>query len=309
VFTDYLTRWVEAVPTEKQDGLTVAQALLDFVVSRHGLPKVLLSDQGKAFCEGVAAELYKKLDIHKKSTTPYHPQCNGLTERFNRTCIEMLSKWQIAKQDLEWDEHLPSLLWAYRCHWHRDYRSSPFFMLYGRDCNVPIAATLDIIDPKSEHFRSRFEYVRDLMRSMPEIWKFATDQLQSIADRYRTLNAKNQSHSPLPVGSAVYVRILDSRKIEKGKANWSGPYIIRKIPSPVNYELSIESDPTSTFLIWAGHVRTAIDINRRLADSRDNVSAASSSTDPTNAAAASSPSPSQPSNLILPFDPDDFTDT
>ena len=57
VFTDYLTRWVEAVATEKQDGATVAQALMDTVVARHGVPRVLLSDQGSAFCEGVRRTL------------------------------------------------------------------------------------------------------------------------------------------------------------------------------------------------------------------------------------------------------------
>lgn len=304
VFTDYLTRWVEAIPTEKQDGATVAKALMDLVVSRHGLPKVLLSDQGKAFCEGVAEELYKKLDVTKKSTTPYHPQCNGLTERFNRTCIEMLSRWQIVKADLEWDEHLPALLWAYRCHWHRDFRSSPFFMLYGRECNVPLASSLDYIDPKAEHFRSRFEYIRDLMRLLPEVWKFASECLQSIADRYRSINdrADPSVSSPLPVGSAVYVRILDSRKIEKGKTQWSGPFIIRRIPSPVNYELSTEADPSATFLIWAGHVRPAIDANKRLAASH---AADLSSPSQRHAADSSSPS-SPPQSAVSSFDPDDM---
>ena len=220
----------------------------------------------------------------------------------------MLSKWQIVKQDLEWDEHLPALLWAYRCHWHRDYRSSPFYMLYGRECNVPLASSLQYIDPKAEHFRSRFEYIRDLMRSMPEVWKFASEQLQSIADRYRSSNERNSPHStpPLAIGSAVYVRILDSRKVEKGKPRWSGPYIIRKIPSPVNYELSTEADQTSTFLIWAGHVRPAIDVNKRLAESHAaDVAVPLGSDHPVVATAASSPS-SQPQNLISPFDPDDI---
>lgn len=263
VFTDYLTRWVEAVPTVKQDGATVAQALLDHVVARHGLPKVLLSDQGKAFCEGVAAELYKKLDVHKKATTPYHPQCNGLTERFNRTCIEMLSRWHVVKQDTEWDTHLPMLLWAYRCHWHSDFRASPFYMLYGRDCGIPVAATIDHIDPRDKHFLSRFEYVRDLMRTMPEIWKFARECLDDIADRYRAHNLRHQAsiEPPYSIGSPVYVRILDSRKISKDRPKWVGPYIVRGVPSAANYELSLPDKPDDTILLWAGHVRLAKDFS------------------------------------------------
>jgi hypothetical protein len=294
---------VEAVPTEKQDGATVAQALMDVIVSRHGLPKVLLSDQGKAFCEGVAAELYKKLDVHKKSTTPYHPQCNGLTERFNRTCIEMLSKWQVEMKDSEWDDHLPALLWAYRCHYHRDFRSSPFFMLYGRECNVPLAASIDFIDPRDKHFHSRYEYIKDLTKKLPTIWKFAQECLTAIADRYKRINEKAGLYSPLPVGSAVYVRILDSRKIEKGKSNWSGPFIVRRIPSPTNYELSPVKDPDATFLIWAGHVRPATDFNKKMKDLEENKDSSSSSS----GSSLFTPSSVYPSNILLPYDPDDIS--
>jgi transposase InsO family protein len=293
VFTDYLTRWVECVATEKQDGETVAEALLKLVVVRHGLPTTLLSDQGKAFCEGVAAKLYEKLGIHKKATTPYHPQCNGLTERFNRTMVEMLSRWRadiegkLLPGEGEWDEHLPLLLWAYRCHFHRDLRASPFYMLYGREPSVPVAATIDYHDPALA--RSRFDYIKSLMTRLPEVWNYAQNCLGDIAKRYSAINER-QAHriaEVLKVGDPVYVRILAAQKQVKGRPGWDGPYIVRRMLSAVNYELSSAAEPTKTFVIWVGHIRLARDVQANAAD-----------------AAYAAAHPSQP--LLLPHDADDM---
>jgi hypothetical protein len=48
----------------------------------HGLPEFILSDQGKNYQSALLAELWELLDVHKLRTSPYHPQCDGITERF-----------------------------------------------------------------------------------------------------------------------------------------------------------------------------------------------------------------------------------
>ena len=56
-------------------------------------------------------EVYKLLGIKKVNTTVYHPQTDGLVERFNRTLNSMLAK-TVQKQGCNWDEHLPYVLYA-----------------------------------------------------------------------------------------------------------------------------------------------------------------------------------------------------
>ncbi|GFO10438.1 gypsy retrotransposon integrase-like protein 1 [Plakobranchus ocellatus] len=81
---DYATRFAEAVPLRKIDTESVAEALVD-IYSRLGVPEEVLSDQGTQFISDCMKEVCRLLGIKQKTTTPYHPMCNGLVERFNAT--------------------------------------------------------------------------------------------------------------------------------------------------------------------------------------------------------------------------------
>lgn len=85
----------------------------------------------------------KLLEIKKINTTAYHPQTDGLVERFNRTLIEMLSK-KVEKSGRDWGEHLPFVLFAYRASLQESTQESPFFLLYGRDPRLPSELCLEV---------------------------------------------------------------------------------------------------------------------------------------------------------------------
>jgi len=86
-------------------------------------------------------ELYNLLGIKKISTTAYHPQTDGLVERFNRTLIDILSK-RVHPSGKDWDTQLPYVLFAYRSSGQESTKASPFFLLYGRNPMLPTASTL-----------------------------------------------------------------------------------------------------------------------------------------------------------------------
>ena len=113
VFTDYLTKWPEVFATKDQTALTIARLFVEEIVCRHGVPSQLLSDRGAAFLSYLMTEICKLLDTDKLNTTVYHPQTNGLTERFNRTLTSMLAK-KVEQSGRDWDQHLPYILFAYR---------------------------------------------------------------------------------------------------------------------------------------------------------------------------------------------------
>ena len=93
MFVDYLTKRVEVFPTPDQSALTIARLLVSEIISRHRVPRELLSGRGAAFLSQLLPELYQLLGIHKVSTTAYHPQTDGLVERFHRTLTDMLSRF------------------------------------------------------------------------------------------------------------------------------------------------------------------------------------------------------------------------
>ena len=109
VVCDYATRYPEAVALRSIDAEHIAEELVQ-IFSRVGVPQEILTDQGANF---MSAEVYKLLRIKPIRTSPYHPQTDGLVERFNKTLKAMLRKTAIS-EGRDWDKLLPYVLFAYR---------------------------------------------------------------------------------------------------------------------------------------------------------------------------------------------------
>ena len=82
VACDYWTKYPEAIPLKTVDAETVANALID-IISRTGIPREILSDQGSNFMLATIKHLCSLMHIKTLKTTPYHPQANGLVEIFS----------------------------------------------------------------------------------------------------------------------------------------------------------------------------------------------------------------------------------
>ena len=80
---------------------------------RHGIPEELLSDHGTNFQSMLIQEVYNLLGVKKINTSGYHPQTDGLVEKFNSTLISMIAK-SCEACDHNWVACLPNLLFAYR---------------------------------------------------------------------------------------------------------------------------------------------------------------------------------------------------
>ena len=115
VVADYFTRWTEAYAIPNQEATTVAKKLTDEFFFRFSPPEQLHSDQGRNFESDVVSEVCKLLGVVKTRTTPYHPQSDGLVERFNRTLLDMLST-AAGERPFDWESHLRRLCLSYIQH-------------------------------------------------------------------------------------------------------------------------------------------------------------------------------------------------
>jgi hypothetical protein len=94
VITDYFTRHITAIPLSNCTAETTAEALFNEYFCKYGVPVVLLSDQGPHFNNQLMANISLLIGFNHIYSTPYHPQTNGIIERFNSTSIPQISKLQ-----------------------------------------------------------------------------------------------------------------------------------------------------------------------------------------------------------------------
>ena len=133
---DYATRCPDAIPILNTEANTIAKELVS-VFARVEMPDEILTDPGSNLMPSLLQEMYLMLNISRLRTSPYHPQTDGLTERFNGTLKSMIRKFT-ANNQKDWDEHLPHLLFAYREVPQESTGFSPFELLYGRRVRGPL---------------------------------------------------------------------------------------------------------------------------------------------------------------------------
>ena len=223
VFVDYLTKWPEVFPTSNQSAYTIAKLLVERIVSRHGVPSQLLSDCGGAFLSNLFQEMGKLLGFHKVNTTAYHPQTDGLVERFNRTLIDMLAK-TANRNGRDWDEKLPYVLFAYRATAQESTGESPFRLLYGRDPKLPTEDALSFpVDRMQVDLSS---YKSEVSSNLTEAWKLAQEKIKKAQARQKNQHDKFVKNDKFSEGDVVFLYdpLLKSGKAYKFARPFCGPY-------------------------------------------------------------------------------------
>ena len=137
VAVDYVSKWVEAIPTRTNDHRVVNKFIVINIFSRFGCPRVIISDGGSHFTNSHFRSLLKKYRVHHRVTTAYHPQVNGQEEFSNREVKNILKKI-ICTDRRDWAAKLLDALWVYCVAFKTPTGMSPFRLIYGKPCHLPI---------------------------------------------------------------------------------------------------------------------------------------------------------------------------
>ena len=92
VAVDYVTKWVEAIPTSSVDHNTSIKMLKEVIFTRFGVPRYLITNGGSHFIHGAFYKMLAKYDVNHRIASPYHPQSSGQVELSNRELKLILQK-------------------------------------------------------------------------------------------------------------------------------------------------------------------------------------------------------------------------
>ena len=139
---DHLTGWLEAFPIPDKSADTIVTTLINQYLPVHMCPRYILSDNGMEFKNSLMDQVLQQLGIDRIFSAPYHPQSNGKLEVFHKYLKPMLKK--LCKKDpANWDKYLNQVLTSYRITPNLATAESPFFLVYGRDPNLPLHQLLE----------------------------------------------------------------------------------------------------------------------------------------------------------------------
>ena len=278
VFQDYLTKWPEVFAVADQKADTIAHLLVEHVVARHGVPQRLLSDRGSNFLSLLVQEVCKLLGTTKVNTSGYHPQCDGLVEKFNNILINMISK-SVDKYGRDWDVHLPYLVFAYRVAVQESTGASPFYLLYGREPVLPTSEALT--HPRSAYQLDFHDYGAELVAHLSDAWALARDNIKAAQTKQKRQYDHKSSVSKLKVNDGVMVHFPSAAqgKAWKLARPYFGPYqIISLTPNNAEVQLVDQPDGETLFValdrvrpcysemsndVWVGHGRQATKARRK----------------------------------------------
>ncbi len=233
VIVDYATRYPEAIPLRKVTAKAIAQELF-LLSSRVSIPAEILTDQGTPFMSRLMADLCRLLKVKQLRTTVYHPQADGLVERFNQTLKQMLRR--VATEDKrDWDVMISYVLFGIREVPQASTGFTPFELLFGRQPRGLLDVAKGAWEQQPAAQRSVIRHVREMRgridRVMPLIWEHLSTAQQAQQRHY------NRAAQPREFQPSDRVMVLVPPAACKFLATWQGPYTVLEKVGPVTYRI------------------------------------------------------------------------
>lgn len=230
---DYASGFPEAVALRDIDAISVSEALLE-IFSRVGIPKSVVSDNGKQFRSELMAQLHKLLGVKPIFSSPYHPQGNSRVERLHSTLKSSLRK-VCAEKPRDWHRYIAPTLFALREMPSDRTGFSAFELIYGRQIRGPLSVLRDLWEDSSNEPEERecMKYIFELRKKLKETWEIAAKNSTKSSAQYKSYFDLKSQDRKFVVGDEVLLLLPSSNK--KLLMAWKGPYKVVGVKNRINY--------------------------------------------------------------------------
>ena len=183
------------------------------------------------------------MGIVKTRTTPYHPQSDGMIERFNRTLLPML-RMAAVDDETNWHLRIPCLMLAYRTSIHEATKHTPFSLMFGREIQLPIDVMYGLPACTKQPVNVPL-FVKDLRKWMSEAYERVRRHLSSEQRRHKQIYDVKVAGKPFTRGSKVW---LNNPVVPRGQSKqlhrfWKGPYTVVDVWDNCVYKIKQDAVP------------------------------------------------------------------
>ena len=185
----HFSKRVVVIPcTQTTDSEQLAQLFHDHVYAEHGLPRKIISDRGSVFVSNFTRALMDQLGIKGNPSTAYHPQTDGLTERYNQEMKTYL-RFYVDYHQTDWVKFLKSAQFSYNNTVHSSHGQTPFYASEGRHpysgLNPRAKDTVPAATLYVEHLTKVHEEIASALARSKQLMKETYDQHRQGAREYK----------------------------------------------------------------------------------------------------------------------------
>ena len=246
---DSFSRFIWLLPTTDMTAATVLKTLTNNIFAYYGLPCCIKTDNHNSFTNKLLQQVCDKLQVACETTPPFNYWSN-IVERFHLDLGKFLRATLENRDKESWSDRLPWICLAANSTIHSTTNLSPYFLMYGRQANIPMDIVHHKINknlPPTEelHFNTKWgayatrtlERLSEAFQTVKQAWK------NDIDHRSRAYTGIAPERFKVGAKCLVFTPQRSKHTSDKLQSAWKGPYIISEKLSDILYKVT--ADPNN----------------------------------------------------------------